>query len=106
MERKRKYIVLSDEALNILRETIISEMKEEVMSEITSSLKSFVSDFVGSILDFPLTVRQTAQLTGRSVENIYKMCQRGTIPYTKRGGQLHINLKDISSRLILTPEGD
>ena len=106
MGRRRKYTALSDEVLSILREAIINRMKEEVMREVSSSLKSFVTDYVGSILDFPLTVKQTARLTGRSVENIYKMCQRGTIPYTKRGGQLHINLKDISSRLILTHEGD
>lgn len=106
MGRKRKYSELTDEVLMLLRTAIVKDMKEEVMAELAEAIKGLVRDYIGSILDFPLTVRQAAQLTGRSEENIYKMCQRGTIPFTKTGAQIHINLKDINSALILVQNSD
>lgn len=59
-----------------------------------------VTESIENILDFPLTVKQMAKLTGRSEENIYKMCQRKQIPYTKYGKLIHINLKDVNDQLL------
>ena len=100
------------------RRILKAQIKEEIKAEMKDYIDEFISgrvnavvgpvivEMLGKFMDFPLNIRQLAALMGRTEENVYKMCQRGTIPYTKRGGQLHINLKDISSRLILTHEGD
>ena len=106
MGRKRKYSELTEEVLNLLRTAIVNDMKEEVMNELSSSIKGLIRDYIGSILDFPLTVRQAAHLTGRTEDNIYKMCQRGIIPFTKVGAQIHINIRDINSALILVKDTD
>lgn len=88
----------------ILKMQIKDEMTEELGDIISEKLKEMIGPAVahelGSILDFPLTVKQLASLTGRKESNIYKMCQRGQIPYTKVGSQIHINLKDVNNQLL------
>lgn len=101
MGRKPKYPELTEEVLERVQNAIYLKLKGDIKSEIVLIIKENVAEYVGSLLDFPLTVRQTAQLTGRTEENIYKMCKRGRIPYTKIGSQIHINLRDINSVLIL-----
>ena len=101
MDRKHNSMELSDEVIIKLRETIYEDLKQDIENRLSDIIRGSVADFVGSILQFPLTVRQVAKLTGRTEENIYKMCQRGIIPYSKVGSQIHINLKEIKSALIL-----
>lgn len=83
-----------------LREALKEELGDFIAEKVNEIIGPAVAHRLGDILDFPLTVRQTARLTGRTPENIYKMCQRGQIPYTKVGSQIHINLKDISKQLL------
>lgn len=94
------------------RRILKMQIKDEIKDEMTEELKEMISDrlqeligpavaeHLGSILDFPLTVKQLASLTGRTEANIYKMCQRKQIPYTKVGSQIHINLKDVNNQLL------
>ena len=83
-----------------LREALIDELSELIEDKIKETVGPAVAHRLGEILDFPLTVRQTARLTGRSVETVYKMCQRNQLPHTKVGSHIHINLKDISKQLL------
>ena len=101
MGRRPKYPELTVEVLERVEEAIYLKLKGVIESELVVIIKENVAEFVGSLLDYPLTVRQVARLTGRSVANIYKMCKRGRIPYTKIGSQIHINLRDLNSVLIL-----
>ena len=101
MGRRPKYPELTDEVLDRVQKVIYHKLKGDIESELISIIKENVAEFVGSLLDYPLTVRQTAKITGRSEDNIYKMCKRGRIPFTKIGSQIHINLRDVNSVLIL-----
>ena len=87
-----------------IKDEVVEEVVEEMDGLITERLKELigpaVAEQLGSILDFPLTVKQLASLTGRTEANIYKMCQRKQIPYTKVGSQIHINLKDVNNQLL------
>ena len=100
MGRRPKYPELTEEVLERVENAIYLKLKGEINSELVLIIKENVAEVVGSLLDYPLTVRQTAKLTGRTEENIYKMCKRGRIPYTKIGSQIHINLRDLNSVLI------
>jgi len=100
MGRRPKYPELTEEVLERVENAIYLKLKGEINSELILIIKENVAEVVGSLLDYPLTVRQTAKLTGRTEENIYKMCKRGRIPYTKIGSQIHINLRDLNSVLI------
>lgn len=88
----------------ILKMQVKEEVIEEVEGIISEKVKELVgpavADTLGTILDFPLTVKQLASMTGRTQANIYKMCQRGQIPYTKVGTQIHINIKDVNDQLL------
>ena len=102
MDNTNKNIELPTETLREMRRVLYGDLRRSLLKDLDDKIKGSVSDYVGSMLEFPLTIRQTAKLTGRTEQCIYKMCQRGVIPYTKIGGQVHINMKDISSALILT----
>jgi len=102
MDNTNKNIELPMETLREMRRVLYGDLRRSLLKDLDDKIKGSVSDYVGSMLEFPLTIRQTAKLTGRTEQCIYKMCQRGVIPYTKIGGQVHINMKDISSALILT----
>ena len=66
------------------RRILKMQIKDEIKDEMTEELKEMISDrlqeligpavaeHLGSILDFPLTVKQLASLTGRTEANIYK----------------------------------
>ena len=88
----------------ILKMQIKNEVIQEIDGIIVEKMRIFAGPVVGEVLgtfiDFPLTVKQLASLTGRSADNIYKMLQRKQIPYTKVGSQIHINLKDVSKQLL------
>ena len=101
MDNTNKNIELPMETLREMRRVLYGDLRRSLLKDLDDKIKGSVSNYVGSMLEFPLTIKQTAKLTGRSEQCIYKMCQRGIIPYTKRGGQVHINMKDISSALIL-----
>lgn len=77
--------------------------KEEILQHLESYFEDMIlavmTRQIGKILDFPLTVKQVASLTGRSKHNIYKMCQRDKLPYTKVGKTVLISLRDITSVL-------
>lgn len=83
-----------------IKDEIIEEMDDIISERLKDLVGPAVADTLGNILDFPLTVRQMASLTGRTEANIYKMCQRNQIPYTKIGSQIHINLKDVNNQLL------
>lgn len=83
-----------------IKEEVIDEMEDIISEKMKGLIRPAVAEELGSILDFPLTVRQMASLTGRTEANIYKMCQRKQIPYTKSGNQIHINLKDVNNQLL------
>jgi excisionase family DNA binding protein len=104
MDNTNKNIELPMETLREMRRVLYGDLRRSLLKDLDDKIKGSVSNYVGSMLEFPLTIKQTAKLTGRSDKCIYKMCQRGVIPYTKRGGQVHINMKDISSALILGEE--
>jgi len=96
-----KNILLSDEQIEDIHNRICSRMQESLNDVLRPIVSEIVHEEIGELLDFPLTVHQVAKLTCRSEVNIYKMCQRGKIPYTKVGTQIHINLRDINSSLII-----
>ena len=102
MDNTNKNIELPMETLREMRRVLYGDLRRSLLKDLDDIIKGSVSNYVGSMLEFPLTIKQTAKLTGRTEQCIYKMCQRGVIPYTKIGGQVHINMKDISSALILT----
>ena len=102
MDNTNKNIELPMETLREMRRVLYGDLRRSLLKDLDDKIKGSVSNYVGSMLEFPLTIRQAAKLTGRTEQCIYKMCQRGVIPYTKIGGQVHINMKDISSALILT----
>ena len=104
MDNTNKNIELPMETLREMRRVLYGDLRRSLLKDLDDKIKGSVSNYVGSMLEFPLTIKQTAKLTGRSEQCIYKMCQRGVIPYTKIGGQVHINMKDISSALILGEE--
>ncbi len=83
-----------------IKEEVIEDMDDIISDKLKELIGPAVAETLGSILDFPLTVKQLASLTGRKEANIYKMCQRGQIPYTKVGTKIHINLKDVSNQLL------
>ena len=83
-----------------IKDEVIEEMDDIISEKLKELVGPAVADTLGSILDFPLTVKQLASLTGRTEANIYKMCQRNQIPYTKVGSQIHINLKDVNNQLL------
>ena len=95
---------ISDERLEEIRKSLFVDLRKTLIKDINDKIKGSVSDYIGAMLDFPLTIRQAARLMGHSESNVYKMCQRGIIPYTKKGGKVHVNIKDISSALILGEE--
>lgn len=83
-----------------IKDEVIDEMEDIIAESLKKLIGPAVAESLGSILDFPLTVKQMASLTGRTEANIYKMCQRKQIPFTKVGSQIHINLKDVSIQLL------
>lgn len=101
---QEKSLSSKDFERRILKEQVKDEVVEELEDMISEKLKELigpaVAESLGSILDFPLTVKQMASLTGRTETNIYKMCQRKQIPYTKVGSQIHINLRDVNDQLL------
>lgn len=103
MARPRKESRLDIER-RILKNQIKEELSVEMEDVIYEKIKEFVSpaiqDSIREYLDFPLTVKQVARMTGRTETNIYKMCQRAQIPYSKVGSQIHINLRDVNKQLL------
>lgn len=83
-----------------VKEEVIEEVEGIISEKVKEMIGPAVADTLGTILDFPLTVKQLASMTGRTQANIYKMCQRGQIPYTKVGTQIHINIKDVNDQLL------
>jgi len=83
------------------------EIKEQVIEEITPIIYERIKEVIGpsvaeglqSFMDFPLTVRQVASMTGRTPDSVYKMCRRCKIPFTKLGSYIHISLKDLNNLL-------
>jgi len=98
-----------ENTLKYEREVIKLEIKDEVIEELDEIIAKKVKEYIGpavvesviSNIDIPVTVKQLAHLMGRSVPSVYKMLQRGQIPYTKVGSQIHVNLKDVSNKLLL-----
>jgi len=89
---------------NLLKLEIKDEIHEELVDLISETMKGLigpaVSERIGALLEYPLTVRQMASLAGRSEACIYKMCQRGQIPFSKVGSKIYINLKDVNGQLL------
>ncbi len=96
-----KDLLLTDAQLDDIRDRLCAKMQASLEDVLRPIICEIVHAEIGELLDFPLTVHQVAKLTNRSEENIYKMCQRGKIPYSKVGSQIHINLRDINSSLII-----
>lgn len=86
------------------KEEMLDDIRREMRAYIKYTLQDLtlakVARQLGDVINFPLTVHQVAQLTGRTEQNIYKMLQRCQIPYTKLGNVIHINLRDINNILI------
>lgn len=97
---KERKIVVTHEVLAVMKEELYNELRNSLMFEINDAIIRRISEKMGMILDFPLTVKQVANLTGRTEHNIYKMCERGKIPFVKNGATIHINLRDLNSALI------
>ena len=83
-----------------IKEELKCELGDIIYKKLQELIGPAVAENIGTYLDFPLTVKQLAKLTGRTEANIYKMCQRKQIPYTKVGSQIHINLKDVNAQLL------
>ena len=89
-----------------IKEEMMDEMEDIISDRVKQMIGPAVAESLGAILDFPLTVKQFASLSGRTESNIYKMCQRGQLPYTKVGSQIHINLKDVNYYLLCLHRAD
>ena len=89
---------------DILKIQIKNEVIEELDNIIVEKLKKHigpaVAESIGSFLEIPVSVKQLAAMMGRSADSVYKMIQRDQIPYTKVGGRVHINLRDVSQQLL------
>lgn len=83
-----------------VKESVVEDLEEIIDEKLSVKVGPLVAEKLGLILNFPLTVKQLSEITGRTEGNIYKMCQRGQIPCTKVGRQLHINLKDLNIQLL------
>lgn len=102
MGRKKIPLVkLTPEMIEQLKEQLLPLWKEEIINELDDRQTRKIKEALEVLYDYPLTVHQVSALTGRSEQSIYKMCQRGAIPFTKYGKQVHINIRDICSVLIL-----
>lgn len=85
-----------------IKNDLLNEFEQIIAERVEEIVGPSVAKIIGSILDFPLSVKQFAKLTGKSDSCIYKMCQREQIPYTKKGGKIYINLKDVNYQLLRT----
>ena len=83
-----------------IKNEVISELDEIIVEKMKELIGPVVIEYLISNIDIPVTVKQLAYLMGRTVDNVYKMLQRGQIPYTKVGSQIHINLKDVKNQLL------
>ena len=102
MERKE----LTDETLEQLRIAIREEVKEDLNKELPCIIKPIALKLIGTLLDFPLTVKQVSILTKRKIKTVYKMCDRKQIPFCKVGKTVYINIRDINRELILEDDQD
>ena len=83
-----------------IKEELLEELDDILLEKLKELIGPVVAEKLGILFDFPLTIKQVASLTGRTENNIYKMCQRNLIPFTKTKGTIHINLKDINRHLL------
>ena len=83
-----------------IKEELLEDLDDIILEKMQVIIGPVVAEKLGILFNFPLTIKQVASITGRTENNIYKMCQRNQIPFTKTGGQIHINLKDINRHLL------
>lgn len=83
-----------------IKNEMVEELDDLIYDKIKVMIGPFVAESLGSILDFPLNVKQISSLTGKSEASIYKKCQRGQIPHIKRGTRIYINLRDVNEELL------
>ena len=99
-------IELTDETLEQLRVAIREEVKKDLNKELPCIIKSMSFKIIGTLLNFPLTVKQVSILTNRKIKTVYKMCDRKQIPFSKVGKTIYINIRDINRELILEDDQD
>lgn len=110
-----KFIALRDELINYVNESFDDSVKkllteyidkrilkitDEKLVQMKPRIIAAVESDLGYVLSLPLSVKQVALLTGRTEACIYKMCQRGKLPYVKNGDVVNIYLRDINNMLL------
>ena len=99
-------IELTDETLEQLRVAIREEVKKDLNKELPCIIKSMAFKIIGTLLNFPLTVKQVSILTKRKIKTVHKMCDSKQIPFSKVGKTIYINIRDINRELILEDDQD
>lgn len=82
------------------KDIIQIEINKAVDDRIDKVLPMAIQKGITSMINFPLSVRQVAELTGHTEACIYKRIQRGQMPYSKVGGIVYININDVNDMLL------
>ncbi len=99
---------MSKSSWDIQMEILKKQVKNEIIGEIDELIKERLLEILGpaiadkivDVLDFPYSVKQFADLTGYTKENIYKMCQRGQLAYKKRLKHIYIDPKEVKNVML------
>lgn len=83
-----------------LEDLFLSRWIEKAKPIIEAECERMVENKIRAYFNKTLSVRQVATLTHRTENAIYKLCERGILPYTKYRNRIQIEFDDIRSVLI------
>ena len=82
-----------------LEDLFFSRWIEKATPIIEKECERLVEDKIQAYFNKKLSVREVANLTHRTEEAIYKLCERGILPFTKVRNRIQIEFDDIRSVL-------
>lgn len=101
---RKKMPLLDRHVEQELEDLFLERWIEKVKPIIAQSCEQMVEDKIQAYFNRSLSVRQVAALTHRTENAIYKLCERGILPYTKFRNRIQIEFNDIRSVLIYDDE--
>ena len=70
---------ISDERLEEIRKSLFVDLRKTLLKDINDKIKGSVSDYIGAMLDFPLTIRQAASMCGMAKSTFYDKATRNHV---------------------------